>query len=45
MVMDQISVEIIFKKWAVKWTEGKRTQIMRWKKDNLKTKRNNKIYV
>ena len=35
MVMDQISVEIIFKKWAVKWTEGKRTQIMRWKKDNL----------
>ena len=21
--------------WAVKWTEGKRTQIIRWKKDNL----------
>ena len=23
------------KKWAVKWTKGKRTQIMRWKYDNL----------
>ena len=22
-------------KWAVKWTKGKRTQIMRWEKDNL----------
>ena len=22
-------------KWAVKWTKGKRTQIMLWKKDNL----------
>ena len=21
--------------WAVKWTKRKRTQIMRWKKDNL----------
>ena len=25
-------------KWAVKWTKGKRTQIMRWKKDNLQIK-------
>ena len=23
------------KKWAVKWTKGKQTQIMRCKKDNL----------
>ena len=23
------------KKWTVKWTKGKRTQIMRWKKNNL----------
>ena len=22
-------------KWAVKWTKGKGTQIMRWNKDNL----------
>ena len=25
----------LLKKWALKWTRGKRTQIMRWKKDNL----------
>ena len=27
--------KIILKNWAVKWTKGKRTQIMRWKKDNF----------
>jgi len=26
---------IIKKNWAVKWTKGKRTQIMTWKKDDL----------
>jgi len=24
-----------FSKWAVKWTQGKQTQIMRWEIDNL----------
>ena len=27
--------KIILKKWTVKWTKGKRTQIMIRKKDNL----------